>query len=71
MRAAGEQTVFVMLHVAHLSMHGKLAAHDASAECLADCLMTEADAEEWSGSGGDGADEIDATTGALRCARTG
>src|SRR5205085_9433175 len=45
------------------------AARDACAECFADCLMAEADAEE--GNGGVGANELEHASGARRSAGAG
>jgi hypothetical protein len=52
-----------------LAVHGHRTAYDACAECLADGLMSETNAEE--GDVGVGADEIDDAAGARRSARAG
>ena len=57
LRASGEEA-FVSVHdVGHLAMHWHRSANDACAKCLADRLMSKADAEERDV--GVGADEVE------------
>src|SRR5438046_1941227 len=47
--ASFEETRAAMRDRRDFSMDRNVAAHDARAECFADRLMSEADAEEWDG----------------------
>ena len=57
-----------MRDVAHLAVHGRGSAGNARAECLADALMPQADAENWQFAGGLG-DEVKTDAGAVRVTR--
>ena len=47
-RTPREESLPIMPHLGHFPVHRQLAAHDSRAERLADRLMAETDAEEWS-----------------------